>query len=177
MRLIPRIEQALLEAGLDHFQIVVIGDGSELAWLESKLRRGIFRGVLLGHELAEAYANLDLFVFPSRTDTFGNVIQEAAASGVPAVVTTEGGPQHLVVPGVTGYAESTDEHFIKRVTELAGTPARLRAMGSAARSLVGSASWEDALAPVYDAYRFCQVQQGSAARSMKLRAAPSAQVP
>jgi glycosyltransferase involved in cell wall biosynthesis len=177
VRIFPRIERALLEAGIRNFEIVIVGDGSERAWLESKLANGVFRGVLLVQELAEAYANLDLFVFPSRTDTFGNVIQEAAASGVPAVVTTEGGPQHLIQPAVTGFAESSEESFIARVVELAGTPERLRTMREAARVLVSHASWDAALAPVFEAYRFCQTHRWSGAPSAKLRAIPSAQLP
>ena len=156
---------------------MIIGDGSEREWLRSNLRTGVFPGVLLGQELAEEYANLDLFVFPSRTDTFGNVVQEAAASGVPAVVTTEGGPQHLIAPGVTGYAESKDATFVARVVELAFRREKLREMGEAARKLASNASWDRALEAVFEAYRYCQTEQRSAARSAKLRAVPSAQVP
>jgi len=175
--LFPGIEQALLDAGIHQFEIVMIGDGSERAWLESKLRKGVFRGVLLGQELAEAYANLDLFVFPSRTDTFANVVQEAAASGVPAVVTTDGGPKNLIVPGITGFAESIDEAFVHRVVELAKTPQRLRQMGEAARKMVSGVTWDAALAPVFEAYRHCQALHRSAARSPKLRPIPSVQLP
>ena len=175
--LFPRIEQALLDAGIHQFEIVMIGDGSERAWLESKLRKGVFRGVLLGQELAEAYANLDIFVFPSRTDTFANVVQEAAASGVPAVVTTDGGPKNLIVPGITGFAESIDEAFVHRVVELAKTPQRLRQMGEAARKMVSGVTWDAALAPVFEAYRHCQALHRSAARSPKLRPIPSVQLP
>jgi len=177
VRLFPRIEQELLRAGITNFQMVVIGDGNEREWLMGNLRKGAFPGVLLGKDLAAAYANLDLFVFPSRTDTFGNVVQEAAASGVPAVVTTEGGPQYLVSPGKTGYAEATDESFIKRVVDLARTPERLRQMGEAARAQVSSASWDGALSSVFNAYRYCQTEQRSKVRAAKLRAVPSAQLP
>jgi phosphatidylinositol alpha 1,6-mannosyltransferase len=74
---------------------------------------------LQGEELARAYAHVDLFVFSSKTDTFGNVIQEAAASGVPAVVTSEGGPRFLVIPGETGYVAEQDSEFVAKVVELA----------------------------------------------------------
>ena len=177
VRIFPAIEQALRDAGIGEFQIVIVGDGSEREWLRSKLRTGVFPGVLLGRELAETYANLNLFVFPSRTDTFGNVIQEAAASGVPAVVTTEGGPQNLIVPGVTGYAEATSEAFVSRVVDLAKAPEKLRQMGYAARQMVCSVTWDSALAPVIEAYRLSQTLHRSPARSTKLRALPSIQVP
>ena len=68
----------------------------------SDLPQAEFTGVLRGEELAAAYANMDLFVFPSHTDTFGNVVLEALASGVPAIVTPDGGPSTIVRDGVTG---------------------------------------------------------------------------
>jgi glycosyltransferase involved in cell wall biosynthesis len=107
----------------------------------------------------------------------GDVIQEAAASGVPAVVTTEGGPKNLVVAGVTGYAEATDETFVNRVVELAKAREKLRQMGRAARELVSRVTWDSALAPVFEAYRHCLRLQRSSARSPKLRALPSIQAP
>ncbi|PMX99627.1 glycosyltransferase, partial [Pseudomonas sp. MPR-R5A] len=81
-------------------------------------------------------ANMDLFAFPSRTDTFGNVIQEAGASAVPSVVTNEGGPKHLDAHGGTGYVAETDDEFVARVVELARDPERLKKMGTAARERV-----------------------------------------
>jgi glycosyltransferase involved in cell wall biosynthesis len=59
----------------------------ELDWLLANLKRAEFPGVVKGEALAREYANVDLFVFPSRTDTFGNVVIEASASRVPALVT------------------------------------------------------------------------------------------
>jgi len=88
---------------------------------------------------------MDLFVFPSRTDTFGNVIQEAAASGVASVVTAAGGPRNLVVRGVTGYVADSDPQFIAKVVELASDRDRLRRMGQAAREHVLGVSWDSPL--------------------------------
>jgi len=99
---------------------------------------------------------MDLFVFPSRTDTFGNVIQEAAASGVGSVVTAEGGPRNLVVPGVTGFVADTDEQFIAKVVELASDRERLRRMGQAAREHVLGVSWDSAFRLTYEAYLHCR---------------------
>ncbi len=155
VRFLVDLERALVAAGHSKFSILVVGDGNERAWLERNLRHGVFTGVLRGQFLAEAYANMDLFVFPSRTDTYGNVVQEAAASGVPAIVTTHGGPQCLVVPGVTGFAADTDQEFVDRVLKLVADRARLRAMGAAARQNILAKSWDGALEMVYSAYRFC----------------------
>ena len=150
VRFLVDIEQALLATGHRNFSILVVGDGNERAWLERNLRHGVFTGVLRGQFLAEAYANMDLFVFPSRTDTYGNVVQEAAASGVPAIVTTHGGPQCLIVPGVTGFATENDQEFVDRVLKLVAEPARLRTMGTAARQNILAASWDAALETVAD---------------------------
>ena len=155
VRLLRNIEEALLASGVPDFRIVVVGDGSELTWLKRSLKRGEFTGVLQGAELARAYANMDLFVFPSRTDTFGNVVQEAAASRVPAVVTNEGGPRHLVVPGVTGYIAQTNEEFVARVVELARDRQLRHDMGQAAQEKVSGVSWDAAFEKTYEAYKHC----------------------
>ena len=156
VRLLRKIELALEARGIREFEIIVVGDGSEKQWLERRLKNGVFAGVLRGEELARAYANMDVFVFPSRTDTFGNVIQEAAASRVPAVVTNEGGPRHLVVQGVTGYVAGNDAEFVARVVKLAGNGELRRRMGLAARERVAGISWDAAFDLTYKAYRHCQ---------------------
>jgi glycosyltransferase involved in cell wall biosynthesis len=75
----------------------------------------VTRGVLLGEELARAYSDMDLFVFPSRTDTFGNVVLEALNSGVPTLVTNGGGPRHIVKHGETGFIAGSDDDFIRYI--------------------------------------------------------------
>lgn len=152
VRLLADIEKAIEAAGIHDFRIVIVGAGSEVNWLKKRLRHGEFTGVLRGEDLARAYANMDLFAFPSRTDTFGNVIQEAAASGVPSVVTNEGGPKDLVAPGVTGIVAATNEEFIRAVVELLRDPERMRTMGAAARNKVQGVSWDRAFDCVYAAY-------------------------
>jgi phosphatidylinositol alpha 1,6-mannosyltransferase len=162
VRLLRKMEQALLESGLEEFRIIVVGAGSEVGWLKRRLTHGEFTGVLRGEELARAYANMDLFVFPSKTDTFGNVIQEAAASGVPAVVTKEGGPRFLVVPGETGHVAEQDSEFVAKVVELAHDRALRKQMGSAARERMAGMSWDSAFEKTYAAYRYCLPEQTQA---------------
>jgi glycosyltransferase involved in cell wall biosynthesis len=72
--------------------------------MESTLRghNVLFTGFLTQDELARVYASADAFIFPSTTDTFGNVVLEAQASGLPVVVTDQGGPQELILPGESG---------------------------------------------------------------------------
>jgi glycosyltransferase involved in cell wall biosynthesis len=80
-------------------------------WLRANLRLAEFDGILDPEALGRAYANMDLFVFPSRT--FGNVVQEALASGVPAIVTDRGGPMAIVEHGTTGLVASRRAHSRK----------------------------------------------------------------
>src|SRR5277367_6724425 len=155
VRLLAEIEKELMKRGIREFRIVIVGHGSEVDWLQQNMTHAEFPGVLRGEDLARAYANMDLFVFPSRTDTFGNVIQEAAASGVPSVVTNEGGPKDLVIPGVTGYVTSSDEEFVRKTVELIQDSALLKKMGNAAREKVAGVSWDTAFDMTYTAYRHC----------------------
>jgi glycosyltransferase involved in cell wall biosynthesis len=84
--------------------LVVVGDGPFRQELEQRLHGlpVLFTGFLHGDDLARAYASSDIFVFPSTTDTFGNVVLEAQASGIPVIVSDAGGPKELMVPDETG---------------------------------------------------------------------------
>ena len=93
--LLARVRTELIAKGITDFRFLIIGHGKEEGWLRQHLPNAEFTGVLRGKDLARAYANMDLFVFPSHTDTFGNVVLEALASGVPAIVTPDGGPRYM----------------------------------------------------------------------------------
>ncbi len=92
---LAEIIPALKKRGLE-FTPAFVGEGPYRAELEALLPGAIFTGVLRGQELATAYASADLFVFPSTTDTFGNVVIEAMAAGLPVAVSDVGGPKELV---------------------------------------------------------------------------------
>ena len=96
--------------------------------------------------LAKAYASADVFVFPSTTDTFGNVIIEAQASGLPVIVSDLGGPKELVEDGVNGIVtKAHDAEDVARAISLLAGDAKLRArMGEKARQSVVDRSWPDA---------------------------------
>ena len=130
----------------------IIGHGGELEWLRERLPRAEFTGVLHGEELARAYAGMDLFVFPSHTDTFGNVVLEALSSGVPAIVTPDGGPCTIVRDGQTGFV-ANDEDFATKILQLYEDRPRLSAMSHAARAHALTASWDSVFEGVYAAYQ------------------------
>jgi glycosyltransferase involved in cell wall biosynthesis len=94
---------------------------------------------------------MDVFVFPSHTDTFGNVVLEALASGVPAVVTPDGGPRSLVQEGRTGWI-ARDEDFSAAIGRILADPAMLAGMRVQARQYAVSASWDAVFEGVYAAY-------------------------
>jgi phosphatidylinositol alpha 1,6-mannosyltransferase len=152
LRLLPRVADALCSAGISNFRFQITGSGSERAWLERHLPQAEFTGLLSGQALAAAYANLDVFAFPSRTDTFGNVVQEALACGVPAIVTDSGGPRFIVQPGVSGFVASSDAEFCERIVQLARDERLRREMSRAARRQVENQSWDSVFQEVYETY-------------------------
>lgn len=149
--LLARVERELAARGVRGVEFVIAGHGGEEAALRRALVRAKFAGVLRGEALATAYADMDLLVFPSHTDTFGNVVLEALASGVPAVVTPDGGPKYIVDDGVTGVV-AEDDGFSAAIAAVAQSPARLREMRAAARTYALGCSWDAVFDRVYAGY-------------------------
>ena len=149
--LLAQVQQQLTAQGLSNFRFLILGHGAEEAWLREHLPGAEFPGVLRGIELARAYANMDLFVFPSHTDTFGNVVLEALASGVPAVVTPDGGPPSIVRHGETGLVAS-DQDFADAILQVLSDPQRHTQMRLAARTHALGASWDSVFEQVYAGY-------------------------
>ena len=136
-------------------RFVVVGDGPMAGELREKCPDAVFTGTLSHDDVAVAMASADLLVFPSRTDTAGNVVLEAQASGLPVLVTDAGGPQELMRHGETGYVcrAGDPEDFCWRITGLWVDPARRTEMRAAARSYAEARTWSASLEPVYDLYR------------------------
>jgi glycosyltransferase involved in cell wall biosynthesis len=145
------VQDELERMGVENFRFLIVGQGGDEQWLRERLDRATFAGVLRGEELAAAYADMDVFVFPSHTDTFGNVVLEALASGVPAVVTPDGGPRTIVEDGVTGRI-ATDAQFAAAVAGILGDAEKHAAMRTAARTYSLTASWDSVFEGVYAAY-------------------------
>lgn len=153
VRLLADLEKKLLEAGKTNFKIVIVGEGNEREWLEKNMTRGEFTGFLDGEKLSAAYANMDVFIFPSETDAFGNVAQEANASGVPAIVTNQGGPKFIVKHGESGFIAENFDEFVKYSLRLMNDAERLSTMKQKSRAAAMSSSWDAVFEAVYDAYR------------------------
>ena len=134
--------QRLRDEGLP-IQLFIVGHGPYSEALAKSLPEAFFTGYLTGSELATAYASADVFVFPSTTDTFGNVIIEAQASGVPVVVSDAGGPKELVQESETGLiTKSRDvDDLARAIRTLVVDPALRERMGQRARQSVIDRTW------------------------------------
>ncbi len=155
VRFLAALAGVLRSSGQNNFEFLLVGQGSEEQWLRDNVPNSSFTGVLHGERLAEAYAGMDLFVFPSKTDTFGNVVLEALSSGVPAVVTSEGGPKSLIQNNVTGYIAASDSDFVQKVNDLINDRETHRRMGQAARLYACTQSWDSVFERVFLAYQTC----------------------
>jgi glycosyltransferase involved in cell wall biosynthesis len=128
--------------------LTVVGEGP---YLEEMKRETadlpcIFTGRLEGDDLAQAYASSDVFVFPSTTDTFGNVVLEAQASGIPVIVTDQGGPAENIIAGKTGLVVEGEcqQAIFDAMASLVNDRQRRTAMGQAARESMENRSFEAA---------------------------------
>jgi glycosyltransferase involved in cell wall biosynthesis/predicted metal-dependent phosphoesterase TrpH len=136
-------------------QLVLAGGGPEEARLRARLgEHATFLGWLEGADLATAYANADLFLFASRTDTFGQVLLEAMASGVPVIAVDEGGPRSIIRHGRTGLLRAPDADDLARaVLALASDPDRRARLAAAALEYVRHRTWDASLARLASGYR------------------------
>jgi glycosyltransferase involved in cell wall biosynthesis len=126
--------------------LVFVGDGPHRATLE-KMASGApvrFTGSCTGADLTRAYASSDLFVFPSVTDTFGRVVLEAQASGLPVIVSDEGGPKDAMIDGQTGVVVPgiNAEHLARAIDTTTNDPARMVRLAHAARRHASGLSLE-----------------------------------
>jgi glycosyltransferase involved in cell wall biosynthesis len=136
-------------------RLVVVGDGPSRRELEASAPPGVcFRGELHGAELASAYASADVFCFPSQTDTFGQVVLEASASGLPVVAVNVGGAAELVHDRRTGLlAQRADAAaFRDALRELIADEPLRRRLGAAARAEALEHTWKRSYRQLLTAY-------------------------
>jgi len=125
-------------------RLVIVGDGPSKMRLQTEMPDAVFLGHLEGDALAGAMASFDIFVHPGESETFGQTLQEAHASGVPIVATGRGGPLDLVRMGIDGwlYRPGDLADLRMRVADLAGDRRKRRAFGVAGRAAVEGRSWQ-----------------------------------
>jgi glycosyltransferase involved in cell wall biosynthesis/predicted metal-dependent phosphoesterase TrpH len=142
--------------------LVIAGGGPERERLADRLGgEARFLGWLDGEDLARAYADADVFLFPSATDTFGQVILEAQASGLPVVAVAEGGPLSLIDDDVDGLLRAADpDALASAVLALAASPLKREALGLAALRAARRRTWERTLELLAAGYR--QALEGTA---------------
>jgi glycosyltransferase involved in cell wall biosynthesis len=136
-----------LHAASRSIATVIVGEGVAYDYLVRSLPETRFTGRLTGQELAKAYASSDIFLYPSTTDTFGNVTLEAMASGLPAVCADAPGSRSLVQDGVNGYLvdpESLDA-FGERILRLANDEALRARMSTAALESSRRYDWDSVM--------------------------------
>ncbi len=138
---------------------MLAGGGPEQERLRERLgEHASFLGWLEGEELARAYASADIFLFPSATDTFGQVILEAQASGVPVVAVAEGGPLSLIEDRVSGLlCEPDAECLADAVLELASSPLLRAQLTRGALRSARIRTWERTLERLADGYQHALV--------------------
>lgn len=154
LAMLPALQRRLHALGIEH-RLVLAGDGPMAGELRRLLPDAVFTGTLSRRAVAEVFASADLFLFPSRTDTAGNVVLEAQASGLPVVVSGDGGPCENMLDGRTGVVcrEPGADLWAERVAALLRDQEQRGAMAKAAREYALTRRWEEALSPLYRAYR------------------------
>lgn len=154
LALVAPIQQLLDRHRVAH-RFIFVGGGPMAAELRELCPDGRFMGELGHDEVARAMASADVFLFPSATDSLGNVVLEAQASGLPVVVSDQGGPREHIVPDATGYICPAGDPagFASRLMTLLRHRDLRRAMGHAARDFALTRTWPAALAPLYEAWR------------------------
>jgi glycosyltransferase involved in cell wall biosynthesis/predicted metal-dependent phosphoesterase TrpH len=135
--------------------LLLAGGGPEEGELRERLGdRATFLGWLSGDELPRAYASSDAFLFCSSTDTYGQVILEAAASGLPIIAVAEGGPAALIENRHTGLLCRPDpDHLAGTLLQLAAAPELRRRLGEAGARAARQRSWERSMAQLAAGYR------------------------
>ncbi len=156
--------------------LTVVGDGPFLEEMREMLRETptTFTGYREGEELARLFASSDLFVFPSATDTFGNVVLEAQASGLPIIVTNQGGPMENIIPGETGVVVPAGDAaaLYAAMAGLMADPEAMRAMGRAGRTYAAARTIEQAFEDYWDMYTETPAPQTPAAKAKPETAPP-----
>ena len=182
-RLAPekQVEDLAVLRDIPGTRLVIVGDGPSRPRLETLFPEALFLGHLDGEALAEAMASFDVFVHPGESETFGQTLQEAHASGVPVVATGRGGPLDLVRMGIDGWLYRPGDlgDLRMRVADLAGDTRKRRAFGEAGHEAVQGRSWAsvcDQLLEHFDDARSLRRADGAARARRLVRPEPTAPI-
>ncbi len=144
-----RVDLLLEVAKTPGVALTIIGDGALREALEADFAEtdAFFTGYLIGDELAQAYASADVFAFPGEYETFGQVIQEAMASGLPTVVVNAGGAPDVIEDGLSGIAvPATADAFARVIRQLRDQPDARQSMSLKARATAEQRPWSALMA-------------------------------
>ena len=135
---------AAMQARDPGLRLILVGDGPERAALRRRCPEALFAGMRTGEDLARHYASADVFLFPSLTETFGNVTLEAMASGLAVVAFDYAAAREHVHDGVSGLLAPYDDRaaFVRLAAGLVAEPARIGSLGRAARESAEALDWE-----------------------------------
>jgi phosphatidylinositol alpha 1,6-mannosyltransferase len=153
LNVVTDVARGLQSRGIQH-KVLIVGDGPERASLGAFLPNAVFAGHLVREALATAYASSDVFLFPSETETFGNVTLEAMASGLPPVVADATGSNALVEDNVTGFLAPprNSAAFLDRVDSLIQNEELRARMGAASRVAAERYEWSRVLGQIESYY-------------------------
>lgn len=163
LRLLAQALRTLYAQRTD-FAFIFVGDGPVRQVLQAQLPRAYFLGTQTGDALATAYASSDALVFPSATETFGNVTLEAMASGLPCVVANAGGSADVVQPGATGlhFRAASAPDLVRQIQRVLDEPALRRQLGQQALAYARTQDWDVVLSRQQQLYAQAVAQKGRA---------------
>lgn len=153
IRTIVRIFRQLTKS-YPNTRMIITGDGPQRKWMEKRMPGAVFTGKLLHEQLERIYASSDIFLFPSITETFGNVVLEALASGLPVVAAARGGPVGILREGETGFLvepKNVDE-FCDKLGYLIDNPDVMEKMSRSATEYARTQKWEILCREMFDSY-------------------------
>jgi glycosyltransferase involved in cell wall biosynthesis len=170
MTLLWRAFEAIRARGIDA-RLVLVGDGPQRAQLQTLCQGAHFAGVRRGEDLAAHYASADLFVFASLTETFGNVVPEAMASGLPVVAFDHAAAGQLIRHGDNGWLARTGDaaHLVELAASVAANRATLQAAGLRARHTALALDWKRVIDDLEAVLRLAVAQVESAQSPLLLR--------
>lgn len=134
---------AAIQQSAPNARLILVGDGPDRARLSRRYPGHFFAGIQRGHSLAAHYASADIFLYPSLTETFGNVTLEAMASGLAVVAFNYAGARDHIRHDVNGLLARYGDHaqFKELATELSSAPQRIARLARAARAAAAKADW------------------------------------